>query len=72
MTNAQINKTFLEVTDGKTRFEILKAIAKHYGITADQAFKEVIDADAEHLLDYLTEPIRSSARIVMKRHGFSA
>lgn len=72
MNNATINSRFLAATDTKTRSQILGAIAKHYGITADQAFNEVIDADAEHLLDYLTEPIRSAARIVMKRHGFSA
>ena len=71
MTNATINSRFLAATDTKTRGQILGAIAKHYGITQDQAFNEVIDEDAEHLLDYLTEPVRSAARVVMARHGFS-
>ena len=71
MTNATINSRFLAATDTKTRGQILGAIAKHYGITADQAFNEVIDEDAEHLLDYLTEPVRSAARVVMARHGLS-
>ena len=71
MTNATINSRFLAATDTKTRIQILGAIAKHYGITADQAFNEVIDEDAEHLLDYLTEPVRSAARVVMARHGLS-
>ena len=71
MTNATINSRFLAPTDTKTRSQILGAIAKHYGITADQAFNEVINEDAEHLLDYLTEPVRSAARVVMARHGLS-
>ena len=71
MTNATINSRFLAATDTKTRSQILGAIAKHYGIDTQAAYAEVIDEDAEHLLDYLTEPVRSAARVVMARHGFS-
>lgn len=70
MTNAEINRKFLAATDKRTRFEILKAIANHYGISNQAAYDEVSGEEAEHLLDYLTEPIRSATRIVMARHGF--
>lgn len=73
MTNGQINQMFLNATDSKTKTEILSTIAKHYGITQADAMKEVIDQDAEHLLDYLTGPTRTATSLLMKRHGlFSA
>ena len=63
------NKAFLDAIDGRTRSEILKAIAKHYDITEAQALDEVTDPEAENLLDYLTEPIRSATNVLMKRKG---
>ena len=71
MSNAQINKSFLESTDGKTKNEILAAIANHYGISKSDAFEEVTDCEAEHLLDYLVGSIRTAASLVMRRHGFA-
>ena len=70
--NAQINLKFLTVCGSPTRHEILTAIANHYGITTDAAYREVIDAEAEHLLDYLTGSVRTAAHLLMKRHGLSA
>lgn len=70
MTNAQINQKFLAAIDAKTKDEILKNIAQHYGITRQQAFAEVTDAEAEHLLDYVTGQTRVAASVTMKRHGF--
>jgi DNA-binding XRE family transcriptional regulator len=55
--NAAAN--FLDVIDAKTKAEILNNIANHYGITAEEAFAEVTDSEAEHLLDYVTGPARA-------------
>lgn len=68
MTNR--NAQFLSVIDGDTRAAILESIAGHYGITSEQAFAEVADEQAEHLLDYMVEPMRSATSVVMQRRGF--
>lgn len=72
MTSAQINRAFLAASDAKTKSAVLESIAKHYGISQDSAFDEVIGEGAEHLLDYLTEPTRSATRVLMQRHRFAA
>ena len=72
MTNSQINNAFLNATDAKTKNSILAAIASHYGITSAEAMAEVIDVEAEHLLDYLTGSVRTAASLLMKRHGLAA
>ena len=69
MTNSQINAKFLASTDAATQTAILANIAKHYGITKDEAYAEVTDEDAEHLLDYITGPARAATSLIMKRHG---
>ncbi len=72
MTNAQINQAFFAATDAKTKAEILANIAKHYGISQQEAFEEVTDAEAEHLLDYVTGPTRAATSILMQRHRLAA
>lgn len=62
-------KAFLSVIDGETKAKILQFIAVHYGITPEEAYAEVVDAEAEHLLDYLKEPLRSATSALMQRHG---
>lgn len=69
MAMANRNEEFLSVVDSDTRAAILTAIAGHYGITAEEAFAEVTDAEAEHLLDYMVEPQRSATSVLMQRHG---
>jgi hypothetical protein len=71
MTNATITKEFLSTTDAETQASVINAIAKHYGCSQDEAFAEITDKDAEHLLDYLTEPVRSAIHLIMKRHGLA-
>jgi len=71
MTDAAITKKFFSVTDAKTKSDVLKAIAKHYGISPEQAFDEVTDDEAEHLLDYLTGAVRTATSLLMKRHGLA-
>ena len=72
MNNAQINRAFLAATDTKTTGEILESIAKHYGISTQDAFEEIVSDEAEHLLDYLVEPKRSAVSVLMRRHRLAA
>lgn len=71
MTNAAITKKFFAAIDAETKTEILTNIAKHYGISEDAALAEVTDDEAEHLLDYVTGPMRSAASVIMQRHGLN-
>lgn len=68
---ANRNAQFLSVIDDKAKALILESIAAHYGITAQEACDEVTDAEAEHLLDYMVEPERSAASVLMQRHGMA-
>lgn len=72
LNNGQVNSLFLKVTDTKTKNSILDAIANHYGIERQEAFAEVTDAEAEHLLEYLTGSVRTATSLLMKRHGLMA
>ena len=69
MTNAQLNARFLAIIDPATRKAILGNIAKHYGITPAEVFAEVTADEAEHLLDYVTGPMREAASVIMQMHG---
>ena len=69
MTNAKTTARFFAVTDAKTKSAILDNIAKHYGVTQNEALVEVTDCEAESLLDYLTGPTRDAISVLMKRHG---
>lgn len=71
MTNAQITKKFLDATDAPVREQILGNIAANYGISKESALLEILDDDAEHLLDYVTGPVRTSTSLLMKRHGLA-
>lgn len=68
MTNAQKNIMFLNITDGETKAKVLENIAKHYGISNEEAYQEVINDEAEHLLDYVTGNERVAIYVLMQRH----
>lgn len=63
------NAKFLAAIDANSKAEILASIAKHFGISAQEAQDEVSGDDAEHLLDYMLEPQRSAASVLMQAHG---
>jgi len=69
MTNSDINKTFIDKIDKRVVNTALNAIAVHYGITVEEVKVELTDPEAEHILDYLTEPTRSATHVIMQRHG---
>ena len=68
-THGATNRAFLNRLEAPARDSILKSIAKHYGITVREALDEVTHDEAEHLLDYMTEPERSATSVLMQRHG---
>ncbi len=67
MTNSAFTIAFLNSTDLKTKNEILSNIANHYGITNEEAYKEVIDEEAESLMDYITGNTRSAVNVLVQR-----
>lgn len=62
-------KEFLAAIDEKSKALILGSIARHYGKSAEEIYEEVTHPDAEHLLDYMVEPARGAASVLMQRHG---
>lgn len=68
MNHGEKNNAFLNAINGTVRLKILTAIAEHYEITVDAALAEVTDSAAEHLCDYLTEPIRMATHVLMQKH----
>ena len=69
-TKTMNNKNFLNQIDKKTKTEILKAIATHYGINENEAYEEVTHEEAESLLDYLTGSIRLATSVLMQKYGY--
>jgi len=57
------NKEYLDGLPKRQRDHMLKEIAKHYGISAKDAYEEVTDKDAEKLYEYLAAN-RSLAMVV--------
>ncbi|MEZ8295826.1 hypothetical protein AB6D11_18555 [Vibrio splendidus] len=70
-TPSQNNQQFLQAISKEAQDEILAAIAKHYGTDASTILNEVTSEEAEHLLEYMTEPLRSSTYIMMQQHGLA-
>jgi len=69
MSNHETTKRFFAVTDSKTKSTVLKAIAKHYGITPKEAEEEVTGEGAESLLDYLVGSTRTAVHVLFQRHN---
>ena len=67
-----INTQFLAVLDPVTKSNIVANIARNYGISMQEALQELQDDEAEHILDYLQEPVRSATKVLMQRHGFNS
>lgn len=71
MTDAAATTKFFSLIDAKTKADILANIAGHYQITPTEAEAAVLDDEAWGLLDYLTEPTRTSTYVLMQRHGLA-
>jgi hypothetical protein len=71
MTNNQITIAFFNLTETKVKDDVLTSIAKHYGISNEEALAEVLDDEAESLLDYLTGSVRTATHVLMQKHGLA-
>ena len=69
--NGSCNWAILQCLDGQAKTLILNGIAKHYGITREEAYSEVTCPDAEYLLDYLTGSERAAASVLIQRHAIT-
>lgn len=49
------NKIFLENVSTQMKEMVLKDVAKNYGITTAQAYKELTDQDAENVYEYIRD-----------------
>ena len=54
MKNSEINKAFLNSRTSEMKLIILSNIANHYGVSNNEAKKEIFDNDAENIMDYIT------------------
>jgi hypothetical protein len=71
INNGKINEAFLLTLDGKVYQEIVGSIAKHYGISIDQATDELIDKDAENVLEYLQGTYRTACSVLFQKWKLS-
>lgn len=69
MLNGKNNKKFLNQIDNPTKIAILDNIANHYNTSREQAYDEVIDSEADHLLEYTTGNCRVATSALMQKHG---
>ena len=67
MSNAELNKAFLDDVDTAVREAILKSIGTHYGISLESVLEEVTQENAEHLCEYMVGPTRTATWVMMKK-----
>lgn len=66
--NSAITQRFFALIDETTKNEIVSSIAENYGISRDEAMDELLDPEAENLLEYLTGSVRLATSALMQRH----
>ena len=71
MTNSELNKKFINSLSKDMQLIILSNIANHYGVSYNEAKKEIFDKDSENILDYVTGRERSSIKIVYSRFMYN-
>ena len=69
-TKGQVNKEFLQEIKPEAKERFIAEIANAYGVKPSVIFDEVTSDEAESILDYMREPRRSVAFVLMQVHGF--
>ena len=67
MTNADINILFLDSLDFKIVNQITANIANHYGCTSQEALLELMEDEAESIMDYITGSLRPVIALFFKQ-----
>ncbi len=57
--NGALNRHYLATAPASQKDAILTAIANHYGTDVATIEDNIFDAEAEHLLEYMIEPLRT-------------
>jgi uncharacterized protein YaaQ len=69
LSNQERNTLFLAAIEPKAKEAIIDSIANHYGTDHAAIISELTDNDeAEHILEYMVEPHRSGASVLMQKH----
>jgi hypothetical protein len=63
MNKGVLNENFLNSIDKEFKNTILKNVSNHYKIDTNEAYLELIDDDAENILEYLTNDVRVISKI---------
>lgn len=71
MNNGEKTAQFLLQLPAASRIKIVNAIAAEYRIGYREAYEEVTDDEAEPLLEYLKEPLRSATKTIASRRGIT-
>lgn len=67
MNNGETNRSFRASLDAETSGKILASIADDYRTSVMAIFEEVVDEEAQNLLEYMVEPMRSATSVLMQR-----
>ena len=70
MNNGQFTQAFLNSVSADTKNEILLNVGIHYGISTQEVYSELVDEEAESLLDYITGPIRPAISVLVQRFKY--
>jgi hypothetical protein len=71
MNNGVLNEKFLISIDKEIKNIILKNVSNHYKIDTDEAYQELIDSDAENILEYLTNDVRLTTKLFYDKFIFN-
>ena len=67
MTTAKLNQLFLNSITPEMNLIVLSNIANHYGISNEDAKNEILDEEAESIMDYITGSTRSAISVIYQR-----
>ena len=67
MNNSKLNQLFLNSITPEMNLIVLSNIANHYGITNEDAKNEILDEEAESIMDYITGSTRSAISVIYQR-----
>jgi uncharacterized FlaG/YvyC family protein len=63
MNKGVLNENFLNSINKEFKEAILQNVSYHYKISTKQAYLEIIDKDAENILEYLNNEIRVITKV---------
>ena len=68
MSNAQVNKGFIDSLSVQMNIVVFDNIAKHYGINFQGVADEIYDEEAENIMEYITGKERAAIYVFYKEY----